>query len=230
MLSKETKLRLVHAVTSQNVADEIERRLISATPALPANSQAILNSLNESLNASVSERLVIALAGDDRGAAGRELAQKLNGMVQVLKAHADGNEVPAVAASYTGQVAGMTTNVTIDADVAGLAGNLITLSFDGIKTVSAAIAAWNLANPANTATLSAGNGAQVPNNATIITLSGGAAADDANTAVAQAAMGSQEMSAATKRCLVHALTSEAAANEVEAAYNAMISAVQAIAP
>jgi hypothetical protein len=230
MLSKETKLRLVHAVTDQKTADEIERRLLSSTPANPAASQAILDSLNESLSASIQERIVIALAGDNAGAAGREIAQKLNLMVQVLKAHADGEEVAAVAAAFTGQVAGMATDVTIEADNAGAAGNSISLSFDGLTTVSDAIDAWNLANPANTATLAAGDGSQTPDNAESIDLSGGSDASDANTAAAQAAMGAEEMSVAAKFCLVHALASQQAADELEAAYNAMVAAVQAITP
>src|SRR5690606_40871944 len=38
---------------------------------------------------------------------------------------------PAVAASFTGQVAGMTTDVTLTADEAGAAGNSISLTGDG---------------------------------------------------------------------------------------------------
>lgn len=81
--------------------------------------------------------------------------------------------VLGVAASYTGQEAGMTTDVTITADENGTAGNSIILAFNGVLTISAVLAAWNLANPSNTASLISGNGAQVPDNSESITLLGG---------------------------------------------------------
>lgn len=228
MLSKDTEFRLDHAVTDDKVGDEISARLISTTPASPAAAQAVLDILDTSpkMVASIAERLFVGLAGDDNGAAGRELAKKINGMVDVLKAKADGLEVAATFAQFSGQVAGMTTDVTIDADVAGVGGN-ITLVADSIKDIDTLISDWNTANPANTVTLSAGNGAQVPT--ANIVLSGGVDQHDANLAPAKAAMGSEPMSDKTFECLVHALTDRAAAEEFRAAYNAMIVAVQAIA-
>jgi hypothetical protein len=79
--------------------------------------------------------------------------------------------VPAVAAQFSGQVAGMTTDVTIDADVAGIAGN-VTLVAAPLTDIDALIAAHNLAFPANTLTLSVGDGTQIPT--ANIVLSGGA--------------------------------------------------------
>jgi hypothetical protein len=81
---------------------------------------------------------------------------------------------PALFASFTGQIAGMTTNVTITANYVGSIGNSVVLSFDGIKTVALEIADWNAANPLNTVTLTTGNGTQIPSAAGVIDLAGGA--------------------------------------------------------
>jgi hypothetical protein len=89
-------------------------------------------------------------------------------------AHA-ASHAAGVKASFTGQVAGMSTSIFIRANNAGTAGNSITLSFDGVDDVDAVLAAWNAANPSNQATLDGGDGGQVPNNGTSITLSGGVA-------------------------------------------------------
>jgi hypothetical protein len=51
-------------------------------------------------------------------------------------------------------------------------GNNINLVFSGSNTITAAIATWNAANPSNPATLTSGNGSQVPS-AQTITLTGG---------------------------------------------------------
>lgn len=228
MLSQDTSYRLDHAVTDDKVGDEIAARLISATPADSAAAQAVLDILDISakMQKSIDERLFTALAGDANGRAGKELAKKINGMVAVLQAKADGSEIAAEAAQFQGQVAGMTTDVTIDADVAGAAGN-ITLTADSITDIDGLIVVWNLANPANEVTLSAGDGSQIPT--ANIVLSGGSNASDGNLAPAKAAMGSDLMSNDTYDCLKHALGDKAAADEFKAAYNAMIAAVQAIA-
>jgi len=73
-------------------------------------------------------------------------------------------------AQFVGQVAGMTTDVTITADVAGTVGN-ITLIADSTSTIAQLVAAWNIANPANTVTITAGIDTQVPT--ANIVLSGG---------------------------------------------------------
>lgn len=227
MLSQDTAHRLDHAVTDDKVGDEIAARLIDTTPVNAGAAQAILDILDLSpkMEASIAERLFTGLAGDADGRAGKEIARKVNGMVAVLKAQANGNEVAATFAQFSGQVAGMTTNVTIDADVAGAAGN-ITLIADSIADVDALIATWNGANPANAVTLSAGDGSQVPT--ANIVLAGGTNASDADLAPAKAAMGSEIMSSDTYNCLLHALTDEKAALEFRAAYNTMVAAVQAI--
>lgn len=80
--------------------------------------------------------------------------------------------ISAIAASFTGQTAGMTTPVTISADTAGLAGN-VTLVGDGSSDVDTLISDWNIANPSNTLSLDSGIGTQVPDNLEEITLTGG---------------------------------------------------------
>lgn len=226
MLSNDTKNRLGHAVTDFAIGDQIAARLVESAPANASEAEDLLRAIDESKNKDIKERLFSALAGD--GSQGHALADRLEKMVDVLKAVADGDEVagtPAEAASFTGQVAGMTTNVTIDADVAGEDGNLVLLSFDGSDDIDTVIAAWNLANPGNEVTLSSGDGSQIPDNGEEITLSGGADAvldSDANLAPALAALGSEPMSAEMKTHLVSALADQKAADEFEAAFNQAI--------
>lgn len=227
MLSKDTAFRLDHAVTDDKVGDEIAARLISATPANQAQAIAVLAILDASdkMQASIAERLYTGLAGDNDGAAGKEMAKKINGMVAVLQAKANGASSPAVAAHYTGTPAGASTPVTITANTAGTAGN-VTLVADSVKTIAVLISDWNTAHPSNQLTLTSGVGTQVPT--ANIPLAGGTNASDSDLAPAKAAMGAEPMSAQAKYCLVHAMGDQAAADEMEAAYNAMIAAVQAI--
>jgi hypothetical protein len=78
-------------------------------------------------------------------------------------------------ASFTGSVAGMTSSVTIQANVVGTAGN-VTLSGDGTLTINQIIVAWNSGHASNQAVvLTAGDGTQVPNTGTSIALTGGTA-------------------------------------------------------
>lgn len=65
-------------------------------------------------------------------------------------------------ASFTGQITGMTSNVTITADVIGTTGNSIALAFDGSTNINTAISTWNSGNPSNTCTLTTGDGTQTP--------------------------------------------------------------------
>jgi hypothetical protein len=64
--------------------------------------------------------------------------------------------------------------------------------------------------------------------AMVAVLKAAAAADDAAVVAAQAAMGSESMSASTYDCLKHAMGDEVTATEIRTAYDAMIVAVQAI--
>lgn len=101
-LSNDTEFRLDHAVTDEKIGEEIAARVeVSSTPADDTAAQAILDILDPAKNADIAERLFVALAGDGNGAAGRELAQKINGMIAVLQAKADGTEIAAVAAEAT---------------------------------------------------------------------------------------------------------------------------------
>jgi hypothetical protein len=228
MLSKDTEFRLDHAVTDDKIGDEIAARVeVSSTPADASAAQAILDLLDSSKNSDVSERLFTALAGDDNGAAGKELSKKINGMMAVLEAKANGDEIAATTATFTGQVAGMTTDVTIDADVAGLAGN-VSIVGDGSTNLSQLIILFNLLNAGNTVTLTSGSGTQVQDNGASIDLAGGADSSDTDIAGAKTAMGAEAMSESTRYSLEHALTDKTAANEFKTAYDAMVAAIQAI--
>jgi len=72
--------------------------------------------------------------------------------------------------TFSGKVAGMTTDVVITADVAGTWGN-ITLPVVSGNDIEQMIADWNLANPTNTVTFTSGNPEQIPTEA--IELTGG---------------------------------------------------------
>jgi len=225
-LSKSTKAFLESMVTDQRFADEIERRLALTTPASPAAALAQLDSLKlgREFQARLADCLTWALADD--GHEGRELVRKINGCIGVLQTKAYGF-TPAVAASYTGQVAGMTTPVTLTAVVAGAAGNSISLVGTGVDDIAALILAWNGLNPGNTVALSSGIGTQTPDLAAAMDLIGGAPASAASLTADKAAMGSEPMSARTLEVLKSALCSAPAALEIQAAYDAMVAAIQA---
>lgn len=140
MLSNSTSFRLEHAVTDPKVGDEIAARLISATPGSAGAAQAVLAILDSSakMNASIAERLYDGLAGDAQGRAGRELAKKINGMIAVLKAKADGLEIPAAAAQA---ILSTTSPITLTSVATGAARNTNTFT---VQVLPAA------ANPTNT--------------------------------------------------------------------------------
>ena len=269
MLSKDTEFRLDHAVTDEKIGDEISARLISSTPADAAEAQAILDILDVSKNKEISSRLFTALSGDGNGAAGKEIAQKINGMVAVLEAQANGDEVAAVA------------EVTSVTPVAAVGGSLDGTYFI-LQDKDGSVAFWididdsGTAEPAHGAdrsveitTIATGDSAAVIAGKLItaigadseysaaagvgdeVLVTDGTAGDrpaasagdsgftvsqdtdgsdgvDTDISPAKAAMGSESMSASAKYSLVHALGSQAAADEFETAYNAMVSAVQAI--
>lgn len=82
--------------------------------------------------------------------------------------------VPGVAATYVGIPTGCATSVTITADNIGVGGNSILIdNYSGRITIAFGITIWNTAHPTNTATLTSGDGTQIPENTAIIQLSGG---------------------------------------------------------
>jgi len=230
MFSDKSKQHLVSAITNRELADDLELRLSLETPADAAEAQAALDSYSQSIEKH-REYLTVALCLKE---VGDEIADRLQKAENVLVAQANGDEVagsPAVAASFEGQVAGMTTDITIEADTADADGNNIVLTFDGLDDIDAAIAAWNLANPANTATLTAGDGSQIPDNLEEIQLAGGADAvadSDADLAPALAAFGTQSLTASAQERLKSALCDETAANEFKSKYDAFVSAINDI--
>lgn len=96
----------------------------------------------------------------------------------LLSVKIDSDNIAAVAASFDAAVAGVTGNVQLTADVAGSAGNSILLVGDGVKDLDTLVSEWNLANPGNTVTLDSANGADVPDNLAVMSLSGGSNAID----------------------------------------------------
>jgi len=78
------------------------------------------------------------------------------------------DNLPAHARASTGTYG----EVTYTADVAGIAGDSITLTFDGAQSISDVISAWNLANSGNEVSSDATDETVIPP-AGSITLSGG---------------------------------------------------------
>lgn len=268
-LSKDSLLRLNHAVTSESVGDEIAARLILATPATEAAASSALSLLDRGLNSSVLERLTIALAGDSIGANGSEIAGKINGAANVLKAMSDG--VGSVA-EVSRIVADTRTN-TADGeyfDIDARSGNQYRVYMDttggdstqpaaGGRTLTRVDISGGADTAANVADLVAGVLNGLSDFSCPTTGTGTVDATDANKGVVaniadgnlsagsiwafstqtqgvnapaiateQAAMGSAHLSASAKFSLIHALADEAAANDFESHYNAMVDAINGI--
>lgn len=97
MLSKDTEFRLEHAVTDRGLDDEIAARVeISSSPLNTAQANAVLAIIDSSLNASIEERMRVALAGD--GSQGDEISAKLNGLIAVLEARSANAPADIIAA------------------------------------------------------------------------------------------------------------------------------------
>lgn len=283
MLSKDTKLRLVHAVANQKVADEIESRLISSAPANASASANILAKLNQSedMKKTIEDSLFSGLAGD--GSQGREMSKKFNAMLKVLQKHANPGDVPAVAATAT---LNLTADIALTSVAAGAARNTNTLTLQvaaaAANPTDTILAAFTGTAAAIVCTITPNDGTNnsaIPVDLTtaelvqlintgavtgktvtvtdtsslralqtasggdttvladsgegdgeIATFANGANADDADTAPAQAEMGSEPMSDKTFESLVSALADKTAAEELKKAYNDMVAAVQAIVP
>jgi hypothetical protein len=82
-------------------------------------------------------------------------------------------DVLGVASSFNAAVAGVTVNVELLADNVGTVGDAILVTGDNVITLTVLLNDWNVANPANTATLLSANGADVPALAAPMQLAGG---------------------------------------------------------
>ena len=231
MFSDKSKQHLIAAMSNKDIADDLERRLSVTTPGSEAAAQASLRSYTQSMD-KIREYLVVALCLKE---AGDEIADRLQKGQAVLEAVANGDETettPAVAASFEGQVLGMLTDVTIQADVPGVDGNDILLTFDGVDDIDTAIDTWNLANPDNTASLTAGDGSQVPDLGEEIQLADGSDAvfSDADLAPALTAFGfsTDQLSASCVERLVVALADNTAASEFRTHYASFVNAIWAL--
>lgn len=211
MFSQDTKLRLVHAVSDQFVADEVEKRIfaLQVAPASAEEATALLASFNHKLDDKIKAHLTSGYCESGFTKAYEILSVKVIAIKKILSKFVSGITA-AIASVFTGQVAGMTTDVTITADVAGLAGD-ITLVQDG-SDIDALIAAWNLANAANTVTLTAGDGSQIPT--ANITLAGGADEVPATLTAEKAEYSSKSLDEETKVESVVSLAKEEAGKEL----------------
>lgn len=130
MLTKFAEFRLDHAIAEDQLGDEVAARLVvDSTPGDAAAAQAILALLDDSKSSEITEWLTVGLAGDAEGESGRELSQKINGMIGVLQAKANGTEIAAQAAQA---VLNLTADITLESAVAGAArnGDTVTLEIE----------------------------------------------------------------------------------------------------
>jgi len=222
MLTSFSKQHLISFISDEQIANDIEKRLLFQAY---ANYQVPM--------AKIREYLEVAIANKEHGdflASTLQQAELIKyeevaGVIPLVP------EVPAVAAQFIGQVAGMTTDVTIDADVAGIAGN-VTLIADSITDIDGLIAAWNLANVGNELTLSAGIGTQIPT--ADIDLAGGAdlipevPASNPTYDAAVLAFSQTAFSANFKEWLIVAMANREAALEVDALHTALLVTIAAL--
>jgi len=246
-LSKSTKAFLESMVTSQPYADEIERRLLLTAPATAAAAVTALLNLNQGreFNSRLADCLRWALADD--GSEGAELARVLNGCVEVVHTKAY-SYVAAVKASKAVQ------DLTYVAKNTGTGGNAVTVSYvagaaQGAEVVTVVVNAIEvqIADGASTATqvktavdnsvaamalltsctVTGVAGDAQDAFAPPVNLAGGAVAKNPDMVAAKILMGSTAMSARTLTVLASAICSAPAAAEIKAAYDAMVTAIQA---
>lgn len=159
------------------LVNKLKRRKKSLNENKGFRRQDKIDKMDETLNASPAAQKAMrhVMRRLDRNFGQQMVPDPQEASLEMLRL-ADLTGAAAVAAQFDGQVTGMTTDVTIDADFPGAAGNAVSLEFDGVDDIDAAILAWNTANPDNTVTLSAGDGSQIPDNGETIDLAGGSEA------------------------------------------------------
>jgi hypothetical protein len=217
MFSARNKQYLVSAMASQKIANDIEKRLDLAA----------LSSYEASM-AEIRQYLVVAFANANLG---NLLADKFAQAAACLVAKAAQEaEVPAVAAAFDAAVAGVTGNVELEADVAGVDGNDILLIADGVKDLDTLVADWNAANVGNEVSLLSANGSDVPDAAEEMQLAGGAdlIPEINNLPAAKAAFNSSALSEDFKKIIVVALCDQEAAAQFISEHDAMVIGVAAL--
>jgi hypothetical protein len=135
--------------------------------------------------------------------------------------------VQAAAASFTGQVAGMIANVTIEADDEGSAGNDIALTGDGVKDIDTLISDHNTANPSATISLADGDGSQVPDDQEEIQLAGGADYSNEAEEMLKIISSSEKEEKQIEEYLIVAMASRKAGKEIYAQLAAIVEALEA---
>jgi hypothetical protein len=135
--------------------------------------------------------------------------------------------VQAAAASFTGQVAGMIANVTIEADDEGSAGNDIALTGDGVKDIDTLISDHNTANPSATISLTDGDGSQVPDDQEEIQLAGGADYSNEAEEMLKIISSSEKEEKQIEEYLIVAMASRKAGKEIYAQLAAIVEALEA---
>lgn len=217
-MKENTKERLKVCLIEDEVAAEVSKRIemvLAEEPSSKEDAEDLLAQLNPALNEKIITNFANGLAGDKAGAAGKWVANKVNGIVAVLQGKIDSEEGdPGENAQFSGQVAGMTTDVVVQADEPGVAGN-ISLTFNGVETISELINTHNGLGGVQVSLIS-GDGDQVPEEDESVALTGGVdpvPGDETALDEAKAAMGDDSMSADTKDALDHGLAAEEAGDD-----------------
>jgi hypothetical protein len=135
--------------------------------------------------------------------------------------------VQAAAASFTGQVAGMTTDVTIEADDEGSAGNDIVLTGDGVKDIDTLISDHNTANPSATISLTDGDGSQIPDDQEEIQLADGEDYSNEAEEMLKIISSSEKEEKQIEEYLIVAMASRKAGKEIYAQLAAIVEALEA---
>lgn len=146
-ISYDKGLTTLSAENVQAAIDEVEGRIVGVEGDISGH---IGEGEGAHAASAISVSLISGLDADEVQAALEELQGDIDGFI--------GFETSSVKSTFFGQVIGMTTDVLIEADNAGIAGNSILLTGPG--TVQDKIDDWNTGNPGNTASLISGDGSQ----------------------------------------------------------------------
>jgi hypothetical protein len=90
MLLQELIDRVSVAVNSEAIGKEICNRLQIKAPKTKEEARQVLKTLRPDLNSEIEKRLKTALGNYDHGECGIELAEKINGVIDILQAMANG--------------------------------------------------------------------------------------------------------------------------------------------
>jgi len=117
-------------------------------------------------NSSNPTNTISLTSGDGSQIQDNKTTVELSGGVEAIPS-------PGTFANFSGRPVGCGTPILLTADNKGVNGNSIDLYGNGTTNINDLLSSWNTSNPTNTATLTSGDGTQIPDNKSHTTLSGG---------------------------------------------------------